>query len=207
MNEISLGQYRHYKGKNNTVIGMVRHSETLEEHVVYRQEYGDHGLCVWQIARLRGRREAQRWQGTALEFCAGCGTRDPRIPPLAQATGVVTYNGEPLSGATISFASDLQDKGYHPGIGSTNDQGEFRIRTYNRDGAVVGSHKVSIVALDKDSCAVDPETGKERTMYDPRWKPPASLIPKKYGDHEKSTLTAEVESGVENQFSFELDDE
>ena len=144
---------------------------------------------------------------TALEFCAGCEGRDPRIPPLAEATGVVTYKGEPLSGATISFASVLQDKGYHPGIGSTNDQGEFRIRTYNLDGAVVGSHKVSIVALDKDSGVVDPETGKELTMYDPRWKPPASLIPPKYGDPEKSMLTAEVESGVKNEFYFELADE
>ena len=25
---------------------MARHSETLEEHFVYRQEYGDHGLWV-----------------------------------------------------------------------------------------------------------------------------------------------------------------
>jgi hypothetical protein len=29
-----------------TVLGVARHSETLEEFVVYRQEYGDHGLWV-----------------------------------------------------------------------------------------------------------------------------------------------------------------
>jgi hypothetical protein len=28
------------------VLGVARHSETLEELVVYRQEYGDHGLWV-----------------------------------------------------------------------------------------------------------------------------------------------------------------
>jgi hypothetical protein len=28
------------------VVGTARHSETLEELVVYRQEYGDHGLWV-----------------------------------------------------------------------------------------------------------------------------------------------------------------
>ena len=27
-------------------LGVARHSETLEEPVVYRQEYGDHGLWV-----------------------------------------------------------------------------------------------------------------------------------------------------------------
>ncbi|MFM8709176.1 MAG: DUF1653 domain-containing protein [Planctomycetia bacterium] len=40
------GRYRHYKGNDYTVLGVARHSETLEELVVYRQEYGDHGLWV-----------------------------------------------------------------------------------------------------------------------------------------------------------------
>jgi cupin 2 domain-containing protein len=43
---IQAGRYRHYKGNEYTVIGTARHSETLEEFVVYRQEYGDHGLWV-----------------------------------------------------------------------------------------------------------------------------------------------------------------
>lgn len=38
------GRYRHYKGNEYTVLGLVRHSETLEELVLYRQEYGDHSL-------------------------------------------------------------------------------------------------------------------------------------------------------------------
>ena len=39
-------RYRHYKGNEYTVLGVVRHSESLEELVLYRQEYGDHGLWV-----------------------------------------------------------------------------------------------------------------------------------------------------------------
>ena len=46
MTEINIGRYRHYKGNEYTVIGTAHHSETLEELVVYRQEYGDHGLWV-----------------------------------------------------------------------------------------------------------------------------------------------------------------
>jgi catechol 2,3-dioxygenase-like lactoylglutathione lyase family enzyme len=47
MNEkVIPGRYRHYKGKEYTVIGVALHSETQEELVVYRQEYGDHGLWV-----------------------------------------------------------------------------------------------------------------------------------------------------------------
>jgi cupin 2 domain-containing protein len=45
-NSIQPGRYRHYKGNEYTVIGTARHSETLEELVVYRQEYGEHGLWV-----------------------------------------------------------------------------------------------------------------------------------------------------------------
>jgi cupin 2 domain-containing protein len=43
---VSTGRYRHYKGNEYSVVGTARHSETLEELVVYRQEYGEHGLWV-----------------------------------------------------------------------------------------------------------------------------------------------------------------
>jgi len=43
---IPAGRYRHYKGHEYTVLGTARHSETLEELVVYRPEYGDRGLWV-----------------------------------------------------------------------------------------------------------------------------------------------------------------
>lgn len=46
MNQVRNGRYRHYKGKEYTVIGVARHSETEEELVVYRKEYDDHGLWV-----------------------------------------------------------------------------------------------------------------------------------------------------------------
>lgn len=46
MATITPGRYRHYKGNDYTVVGVARHSETLEELVVYRQEYGDRGLWV-----------------------------------------------------------------------------------------------------------------------------------------------------------------
>jgi cupin 2 domain-containing protein len=46
MSEVTPGRYRHYKGNKYTVVGTARHSETLEEMVVYRQQYGEHGLWV-----------------------------------------------------------------------------------------------------------------------------------------------------------------
>jgi len=44
--QIKLGRYRHYKGKEYEVLGVGRHSETLEEMVIYRALYGEHDLWV-----------------------------------------------------------------------------------------------------------------------------------------------------------------
>lgn len=43
---LPLGRYRHYKGKDYLVLGVARHSETEEELVVYRTDYGDRSLWV-----------------------------------------------------------------------------------------------------------------------------------------------------------------
>ncbi len=43
---LKLGMYEHYSGKRYTVISVARHSESLEEHVVYQAHYGDRDVWV-----------------------------------------------------------------------------------------------------------------------------------------------------------------
>ena len=68
MSTIKPGRYRHFKGNEYEVIGTARHSETLEELVVYRALYGDGGLWV---------RPAAMWSETVERD----GYRGPRFIP------------------------------------------------------------------------------------------------------------------------------
>jgi hypothetical protein len=60
------GRFRHYKGGEYEVVGVVRHSETLEPMVLYRPLYGAGGLWV-------------RPHGMFLEDVVIDGVRQPRF--------------------------------------------------------------------------------------------------------------------------------
>jgi hypothetical protein len=67
------GLYRHYKGGEYRVVGLARHSETLEPLVVYQALYGEHGLWV---------RPAGMWNET-VTFNGQSVLRFAPIPPRA----------------------------------------------------------------------------------------------------------------------------
>jgi len=46
VNSVPLGIYRHYKGNKYEVIGFAKHSETLEDMVIYKALYGEGGTWV-----------------------------------------------------------------------------------------------------------------------------------------------------------------
>ena len=80
--QILPGKYRHFKGGLYEVIGVARHSETLEEMVVYRALYGEGGLWV---------RPAAMWNETVTRD----GVTYRRFTPVAEgdvARGIDTEN-------------------------------------------------------------------------------------------------------------------
>jgi len=47
---LKIGVYEHYKRGHYRVIGVARHSETGEEHVVYLELHGDYGFTIRPLA-------------------------------------------------------------------------------------------------------------------------------------------------------------
>ena len=44
--DLQPGRYRHFKGREYELLFVARHSETMEEMVVYRALYGERGVWV-----------------------------------------------------------------------------------------------------------------------------------------------------------------
>lgn len=55
---IKIGKkYRHFKGNEYLVLNVAKHSETLEEMVVYQALYGERGIWVRPLEMFLGKKE------------------------------------------------------------------------------------------------------------------------------------------------------
>lgn len=66
--EIPKGKYRHFKGGLYEVVGMAKHSETLEEMVVYRALYGQGELWVRPAAMWQEEVDREDYHGPRFIF-------------------------------------------------------------------------------------------------------------------------------------------
>ena len=56
--EVKIGSvYRHFKGNKYRVLHLAKHSETLEEYVVYQALYGENGIWVRPAEMFLGQKE------------------------------------------------------------------------------------------------------------------------------------------------------
>lgn len=151
-------------------------------------------VCVWPCLLLIA----------PLAGCGGAGLPEG-ARPTHPTTVTVTYNGAPVEGATVTFIDTADPPA--PSYGRTDAQGMAKMATSYADGAVVGTHKVSINKAEAVSSA--PQVDQDDPNYDPNAAYASSEvkhhIPVKYNSPATSGLTAEVKSGP-NEFKFDLTD-
>ncbi len=149
------------------------------------------------------------WAALVCLAISGCGGGSTYKPPseVYPVSGTVTYNGQPVAGATVTFfAAEAQ----RTAAGMTNDQGVYRLTTFtSNDGAVVG--KQSVTVTKGNTAQAEPLPDDQSPNYDPlavmrsapTVKPP---IPEKYATQTTSELEATVSAEGKNEFDFELKD-
>lgn len=116
---------------------------------------------------------------------------------VVEAGGVVTFDGAPLPGATVIFSPA---GGLSAAVGRTDAEGRFVLKTYaDGDGAIATDHKVTVTCVKVEG----PPPGANLDEIDPTIKE-TSLIPERYGQADKSGLTATVTYEGPNEFKFEL---
>lgn len=145
--------------------------------------------------------------GLVLTGCSGGGEGASDNPPTYELTGTVSYNGDPVDGASVSFQSSSGDSKVGA-AGKTDASGQFTLTTFKPgDGAVAGTHDVVVIKSVVEG--EDPSYFDETSPNYGKTPPPTTtkyLIPEKYGKFETSDLKAEVTADGPNEIKLELKD-
>jgi hypothetical protein len=135
-------------------------------------------------------------------FFAGCseGNRLGTVP----VAGKVTYKGQPVPGATISFIPDGDGR---PATAITAADGVYQLITLDAPGAMPGHYSVLVRKSDIAADSTKPVTMEEALKLNNRPPPaPKELLPAKYADAAKTPLKFEVKKGQTNTFDLPLAD-
>jgi hypothetical protein len=137
------------------------------------------------------------WAFALCLTLAACGQEQSGRLPLYRASGAVTFNGEPLSGAVLIFhakdkLTDADDEPVPaPGAHSQED-GTFAVSTYEPgDGLPEGDYQVTISCENR---SVERKKGDEFP----------ELLPERYQNPATSGLTVSIVAGDNELPAFDL---
>jgi len=138
--------------------------------------------------------------------CWSAGCSDSKIV-TGYVEGVITFNGEPVSSATITF--NPQGTEGQSAVGFSNEKGVYKLTTQggkDEGGAIPGDYLVTISKSDVPIIPLDQANYNQQTTQTtapgvaPKYN---AILPKKYNDPSTSGLTATVKKG-KNTIPFEL---
>lgn len=111
----------------------------------------------------------------------GCGGSD--APPLYEAGGVVTYKGEPVKNATVSFTAAEGTKA-PLAEALTDEKGQYRLKTRGESGAAAGSYVVTVTKVEG---ADEAAAAAAAASVDPKTMTPEQAMAKMAADMKKMT--------------------
>jgi hypothetical protein len=143
-----------------------------------------------------------------LGFFTGC---SPTKVPVFSVTGTVTYQGEPVENALVSFVPESSE--LRGASAMTESNGQFIVVTQGakENGAMSGNYKILVIKLVEIDDAGNEIIRKPVVEYNPnneqveiQYKQ-KNLLPEKYAKRETTDLTVTV-GKQKNHFKLELID-
>jgi hypothetical protein len=144
----------------------------------------------------------------ASVFGLGCGQQGGGGAKTYPVSGIVTYRGQPVEGATVAFQSSTGAEG---AFGVSDASGKYSLTTFTSgDGAVPGQYKVKVFkyqGAEGGAAAADQDSDDYVPPTEGAAEPTATqnVLPAKYADPNTSGLTATV-GEEKNSLDFDLQD-
>lgn len=127
-------------------------------------------------------------------------------PEMAHVSGTVKYRGEPVTQGQVVF----YPSGGRPASGIIEPDGTYRLTTFDSgDGALVGTHRVTITAYEVIGGSPPPTSFEEEVQEASSNTPLTAskvvwVVPQKYSKRQSTPLEEVVEAS-ENRIDFDLE--
>ena len=140
----------------------------------------------------------------------GC-TKPGKGLKVEYVEGVLTLDGTPTAGVTVTFLPEDKSAGLEAAGGITDALGVYKLTSNNGDidkGALAGKYKVIVSKTSSEDFTNEDGTFKPGAPRDSLGQPMAvketQLMPKKYLTSKSTPLDATVEAGVKNTINLEV---
>jgi hypothetical protein len=140
------------------------------------------------------------WIAIMAVLVVGCSDGSGLVP----VTGKVTYNGQPVAGATVVFVGDGTTR---PATAISGADGSYSVMTLDAPGATPGKYAVVVTKTEGPAGGGEPPSMEEAAKMANR-PPPASkpLLPARYGDATRTPLACEVKPAAAIVFDIAVID-
>lgn len=149
----------------------------------------------------------------AISFTTFAGCADGGMPGLYPVTGKLTYEGEPVDGATISFVGRGTER---PATAISKSDGTYDLFMLDSRGAMPGNYNVVVTKMEAPPESANKVAGFDADGKDLSMEQSAAnvgkpipqakqLLPAKYGNQSTTPLIFEVKNSEKNVIDLKLE--